>query len=188
MHTATRLQCAWSQVKVLDLSFNSELVNYSDIQKLATSLVKLNLSSNSLLQVLSSLTSVESEHSCQIPSAVWSLLSLQELDLSRNRISVVPPDIWKLKELQHLDLSHNRLTDLPTSLRDCLCLRTLDLSFNSFDAVPVLRSVSGFSSCFCLLIPTQERRAPGRLMCCMLSGPEIQGNDQWVPLRSPKRR
>jgi Leucine-rich repeat (LRR) protein len=61
--------------------------------------------------------------------------SLQELDLSYNRIRLLPTDITLLKALRVLNLRSNLLTDLPSEL-GLLQLRILDISSNRLTCLP----------------------------------------------------
>uniref|UniRef100_A0A671T689 Volume-regulated anion channel subunit LRRC8C-like n=1 Tax=Sinocyclocheilus anshuiensis TaxID=1608454 RepID=A0A671T689_9TELE len=97
----------------------------------------------------------------RIPSAVFSLSLLQELDLRENRlstveeilslqhcrrltvlrlrhndISCVAEHISKLRALETLDLSWNKIRSLPPRLCYCTKLRHLDLSHNQLASLP----------------------------------------------------
>ncbi|KTF82661.1 hypothetical protein cypCar_00048540, partial [Cyprinus carpio] len=97
----------------------------------------------------------------RIPSAVFSLSLLQELDLRENRlttveevlslqhcrrltvlklwhndISYIPEHISKLRALETLDLSWNKIRSLPPRLCYCTKLRHLDLSHNQLASLP----------------------------------------------------
>jgi Leucine-rich repeat (LRR) protein len=45
----------------------------------------------------------------ELPAAVGSLVHLQQLSLSHNKLSVLPPELCALRSLTALDLSHNRI-------------------------------------------------------------------------------
>ncbi|XP_020656053.3 volume-regulated anion channel subunit LRRC8E [Pogona vitticeps] len=110
----------------------------------------------------------------RIPHAVFSLVSLQELDLRdnqlysieeiisfqhcrklvclrlwHNHITNIPDHIRKIKTLEELDLSHNRIETLPTQLFLCTKLNYLDLSHNNIQVIPpglgVLQNLSYFA-------------------------------------------
>ncbi|KAM7419089.1 hypothetical protein PAMA_016280 [Pampus argenteus] len=97
----------------------------------------------------------------RIPSAVFSLNNLQELDLKENHLSTVeeilslqhcrrlvtlrlwhnkityiPDHISKLHTLETLDISWNKLQKLPSRLFYCTKLRHLDVSHNQLTALP----------------------------------------------------
>ncbi|XP_048105042.1 volume-regulated anion channel subunit LRRC8C [Alosa alosa] len=123
--------------------------------------VKLQVLSN--LKKLSGLTSLELM-GCQmerIPSAVFSLSALQELDLRENKLTTVeeilslqhcrrlttlrlwhnaiayiPEHVGKLHALETFDASWNKIRRLPARLYYCTKLRHLDLSHNQLSALP----------------------------------------------------
>uniref|UniRef100_K7GC29 Leucine rich repeat containing 8 VRAC subunit E n=1 Tax=Pelodiscus sinensis TaxID=13735 RepID=K7GC29_PELSI len=97
----------------------------------------------------------------RIPHAVFSLVSLQELDLKDNQlrsieeiisfqhcrklvclklwsnhIAYIPEHIRKLKSLEQLYLNRNKIEVLPSQLFLCTKLRYLDLSNNSIHVIP----------------------------------------------------
>ncbi|XP_078137320.1 volume-regulated anion channel subunit LRRC8C isoform X1 [Sander vitreus] len=97
----------------------------------------------------------------RIPSAVFSLNNLQELDLKENKLTTVeeilslqhcrrlvtlklwhnkityiPDHISKLKTLETLDISWNKLRKLPSRLFYCTKLRHLDVSHNHLTSLP----------------------------------------------------
>lgn len=113
----------------------------------------------------------------RIPSAVFSLSNLQELDLRENKlttveeilslqhckrlvtlrlwhnkITYVPDHISKLHSLETLDISWNKLRKLPSRLFYCTKLRHLDVSHNQLTALPpevgILHSLQFFSAAF----------------------------------------
>ncbi|CAH2311489.1 volume-regulated anion channel subunit LRRC8C [Pelobates cultripes] len=110
----------------------------------------------------------------RIPHAIFSLLTLQELDLKENNIksieellsfqhlrklivlklwynsiSYIPEHIKKLSSLERLYFSHNKIEVLPSHLFLCHKLRYLDLSYNDIRFIPpeigVLQSLHYFS-------------------------------------------
>ncbi|NWV60342.1 LRC8C protein, partial [Malurus elegans] len=148
----------------------------SHLQKLCihndgTKLVMLNN-----LKKMVNLTQLELVH-CdleRIPHAVFSLLSLQELDLKENNlksieeivsfqhlrkltilklwynsITYIPEHIKKLTSLERLSFSHNKIEVLPSHLFLCNKIRYLDLSYNDIRFIPpeigVLQSLQYFS-------------------------------------------
>lgn len=121
------------------------------------------------LQVLSSVKKLSSLASleltgCQlerIPSAVFSLTGLQELDLRDNKLTTVeeilslqhcrrlttlrlwhnsiayiPEHVGKLHALETLDASWNKIRRLPSRLYYCTKLRHLDVSHNQLSSLP----------------------------------------------------
>uniref|UniRef100_A0A667HVH0 Leucine rich repeat containing 8 VRAC subunit C n=1 Tax=Lynx canadensis TaxID=61383 RepID=A0A667HVH0_LYNCA len=112
---------------------------------------------------MTNLTELELVH-CdleRIPHAVFSLLSLQELDLKENNlksieeivsfqhlrkltvlklwhnsITYIPEHIKKLTSLERLAFSHNKIEVLPSHLFLCNKIRYLDLSYNDIRFIP----------------------------------------------------
>ncbi|KAI4890073.1 hypothetical protein NFI96_025080, partial [Prochilodus magdalenae] len=113
----------------------------------------------------------------RLPSAVFSLTSLQELDLRENKLTTmeeilslqhcrrlstlklwhnsitsVPEHISKLRSLEMLDLSWNKISKLPPKLCYCTKLRHLDLSHNQLTSLPseigILQSLWHFSAAY----------------------------------------
>ncbi|KAJ8283779.1 hypothetical protein COCON_G00026290 [Conger conger] len=111
----------------------------------------------------------------RIPSAVFSLSNLQELDMKENKLSsveeilslqhcrrlitlrlwhnallYVPEHISKLRALETLDLSWNKIRSLPTRLFYCTKLRHLDVSHNGISSLPpevgILQSLQYFGA------------------------------------------
>lgn len=133
----------------------------------------------SSLKKLTNLTSLELV-GCElerIPSAVFSLANLQELDLKENKlttveeilslqhcqrlvtlrlwhnaISYIPEHVSKLRTLETLDISWNKLRKLPSRLFYCTKLRHLDVSHNQLTSLPpevgILQSLQFFSAAF----------------------------------------
>lgn len=113
----------------------------------------------------------------RIPSAVFSLSNLQDLDLRENKLTTVeeilslqhcrrlvtlrlwhnkityiPDHISKLHSLETLDVSWNKLHKLPSRLCYCTKLRHLDVSHNRLTSLPlevgILQSLQFFSAAF----------------------------------------
>ncbi|XP_028830393.1 volume-regulated anion channel subunit LRRC8E [Denticeps clupeoides] len=133
----------------------------------------------SSLKKLANLTSLELI-SCdleRIPSAVFSLTNLQELDLRENKLTTVeeilslqhcqrlttlklwhnvvvyiPEHISKLHSLETLDVSWNKIHRLPPRLCYLTRLRHLDVSHNQLTSLPaeigILQSLHFFSAAF----------------------------------------
>ncbi|KAK7929976.1 hypothetical protein WMY93_006371 [Mugilogobius chulae] len=133
----------------------------------------------SSLKKLTSLVSLELV-SCgleRIPSAIFSLHNLQELDLKENKLTTVeeilslqhcqrlttlklwhnkityiPDHITKLHSLEVLDISWNKIRKLPSRLFYCTKLRHLDVSHNQLTSLPpevgILQALQFFSAAF----------------------------------------
>ncbi|XP_029993785.1 volume-regulated anion channel subunit LRRC8E isoform X2 [Sphaeramia orbicularis] len=133
----------------------------------------------SSLKKLTSLVSLELV-GCElerIPSAIFSLNNLLELDLRENKLTTVeeilslqhcqrlatlrlwhnkityiPDHISKLHSLETLDLSWNKLRKLPSRLFYCTKLRHLDVSHNQLTSLPpevgILQGLQVFSAAF----------------------------------------
>ncbi|XP_037619741.1 volume-regulated anion channel subunit LRRC8C [Sebastes umbrosus] len=133
----------------------------------------------SSLKKLTNITSLELV-GCElerIPSAVFSLNNLQELDLKdnklttveeilslqhckrlvtlklwNNKITYIPDHISKLHTLETLDVSWNKLRKLPSRLFYCTKIRHLDVSHNQLTSLPpevgILQSLQFFSAAF----------------------------------------
>ncbi|KAM7009168.1 volume-regulated anion channel subunit LRRC8C [Tautogolabrus adspersus] len=113
----------------------------------------------------------------RIPSAVFSLINLQELDLKENKLTTVeeilslqhckrlvtlrlwhnkityiPDHISKLHSLETLDVSWNKLRKLPSRMFHCTTLRHLDVSHNQLTSLPpeigILQGLQFFSAAF----------------------------------------
>ncbi|KPP78413.1 hypothetical protein Z043_102084 [Scleropages formosus] len=156
-------------LKILYLKSNLTKIptNITDLSPHLTKLVVHNdgtklLVLNSLKKMLN-LTELEL-HNCElerIPHAIFSLTSLQELDLKsncirtieevisfqylkrlmclklwHNKITAIPPSINMVKSLEMLYLSHNKLETVPPQLFQLPKLRHLDLSHNSIVVIP----------------------------------------------------
>ncbi|KAA0719982.1 Malignant fibrous histiocytoma-amplified sequence 1 -like protein [Triplophysa tibetana] len=75
-----------------------------------------------------------------VPSALFQLSQLVELDISHNCLGHFSEDIDLLKSLRKLCISHNKIQYLPSQIGTLQCLEELDVSFNDLRDFP--RSVS----------------------------------------------
>lgn len=137
----------------------------------------------------------------RIPSAVFSLNNLQELDLKdnklttveeimslqhckrlvtlrlwHNKITYIPDHISKLHSLETLDISWNKLRKLPSRLFYCTKLRHLDVSHNQLTSLPsevgILQGLQFFSAAFNSL-----ETLPEELFSCKRLKSLILGNN-----------
>jgi Leucine-rich repeat (LRR) protein len=66
----------------------------------------------------------------------WMCASLETLDLSRNKISLVVPDIGNLQNLLYINLSQCNLTTLPNEIGFCAELKEIILMGNQIESLP----------------------------------------------------
>ena len=72
----------------------------------------------------------------KIPSTVWNLNDLVELDLSANQLKRIGKELATMKNLKLLALNHNSLSKLPNALWKLSSLRKLYLNNNNLKAIP----------------------------------------------------
>lgn len=72
-----------------------------------------------------------------VPSVVFELGQLVELDMSHNWLRSMSEDVGQLKRLQKLCISHNKMQCLPSQIGALHALEELDVSFNDIRDVPV---------------------------------------------------
>ena len=66
-------------------------------------------------------------------TTIGKLTKLQSLDLSNNRITGLPSDLWSLGSLKNLNLSHNQISgSLPNNIGNFGLLESFDISSNNF--------------------------------------------------------
>lgn len=111
----------WSQLTILDLSFNFIQQLPSEIGKL-TALKILKLNDNQLQS---------------IPAEIGNLLALEKLYLSFNQLRTLPLTVVQLGELKSLILYGNKLTTLPLALGNMTKLMELDVSKNELTFLPL---------------------------------------------------
>ncbi|PAA81359.1 hypothetical protein BOX15_Mlig031151g3 [Macrostomum lignano] len=71
-----------------------------------------------------------------IPPAVWSIVGLEKLDISRNKVGAIPSDIMKLERLVHLNATQTGIKTLPEEIVCCDALESLLLFGNPIDSLP----------------------------------------------------
>jgi len=71
-----------------------------------------------------------------VPSVIWEMTNLTELDLSANGLSAIPPEIGNLRQLVYLNLSDNHLTTLPIQTGKLSSLVGLNLQGNTIEDLP----------------------------------------------------
>ncbi|KAM5576648.1 hypothetical protein ABKV19_007478 [Rosa sericea] len=72
----------------------------------------------------------------QVFDSLYSLSSLQILDLSANNLLIIPNEICHLSSLQRLHLSENKFVSIPNEIGHLSSLQLLDLSDNNFMSIP----------------------------------------------------
>ena len=71
-----------------------------------------------------------------LPVALWSILSLQVLDVSRNKVGFIVSEVGNLTDIRHLRLAQMDLDTLPPEIGFCDRLETIDLMGNPIDNLP----------------------------------------------------
>lgn len=71
-----------------------------------------------------------------VPGELFTLTSLEHLELGKNGLVALPPEIGRLKQLRVLDLRFNRLSELPAELGELQHLEAVDLAENSLTQIP----------------------------------------------------
>ncbi|MDM8526952.1 CHAT domain-containing protein [Anaerolineales bacterium HSG24] len=72
----------------------------------------------------------------KLPAEIGELTSLQQLDLWNNQLSELPAEIGQLTNLQQLYLSSNKLSELPAEIGQLTSLQQLYLSSNELSELP----------------------------------------------------
>eukprot|EP00041_Stephanoeca_diplocostata_P037603 m.1429692 g.1429692 ORF g.1429692 m.1429692 type:complete len:145 (+) comp25069_c0_seq51:192-626(+) len=99
--TSVPVQALEGGYKVIDLQGNQIESIPPTIKNVALQLTSLNLSGNSLANLVPEITT---------------LTLLRSLDVSRNHISILPENIGNLRALRSLNVATNNLTSLPSSI------------------------------------------------------------------------
>jgi Leucine-rich repeat (LRR) protein len=106
-------------------SFTQQVENTqqsNDVKEASLSKVNLDLSKSGLEK---------------LPSNVWSMTSLEELNLSNNRLTgALPAEIRQLRNLRILDASNNLMTGVPAEIGQLTKLQELNLSNNQLTGLP----------------------------------------------------
>ena len=71
-----------------------------------------------------------------IPSPIWLIPSIEQLDLSRNKLGLLVPEIGSLQNLQILNLSQCDLSTLPAEIGFCVELVEIILWGNQIESLP----------------------------------------------------
>lgn len=81
----------------------------------------------------------------ELPAEISNLTNLQTLLLYGNEIAKIPDSIGELKKLKVLDISRNKLTRVPDAIASLSSLTTLNLSNNALVEFPRLESSAQLS-------------------------------------------
>ncbi|XP_072305928.1 toll-like receptor 9 [Eucyclogobius newberryi] len=110
----------------LGIMWETDNYNYNNFFQNLTNLTHLDISDNHLTQILPNIW-------CNFPT------SIRFLKISRNQLSSFPwQNLSTLLHLEYLDLSHNRIHVLPPTIEFGANLSTLDLSSNWIASTPDL--------------------------------------------------
>jgi len=72
-----------------------------------------------------------------IPSYVFTMANLEELNISHNSLTgAIPAEIRNLKNLKILNASYNQMTGVPAEIGQLQNLGSLDLSYNKLTGLP----------------------------------------------------
>ncbi len=88
----------------------------------------------------------KNEYLKDLPETLFSLVKLQNLDLSHNKLEQIDDKIAKLKNLKILDISNNNLNNLPDSLCNLNEIERLNVDYNQLKKLPPLESLSKLDS------------------------------------------
>ncbi len=117
---------------------NSQPLNI--VKEVSTSKTKLDLSGTGLDRLPSNVVGMSSLEELNVsnnrltgalPGEIRQLRNLRVLNASGNLMTGVPAEIGQLTKLQELNLSNNQLTGLPSELGNLTSLRVLDLRGNA---------------------------------------------------------
>lgn len=132
-----------SNLRQLTLSTNNnqKIIFPDDIKEIEV----LNLGNNSLQELPEGLGStltklriliLRRNKFTHVPSPIFQLSHLTELDLSHNCLSHLSEDIEHLKRLKKLGVSHNKIRYLPSQIGTLQALEEVDVSFNELRDFP----------------------------------------------------
>ena len=74
---------------------------------------------------------------CKLALSLGRLQRLQCLDISQNQLTVLPDSLWHshlVDTLEELDISKNKLRAIPVEISGLAHLQSLDIRFNALDA------------------------------------------------------
>jgi len=107
-----------------------------ELDKLSLTQIDSNLWDQALACGITRLSMKNGGHGA-IPEPAFQLrITLQELDLSCNTLSVLPPEIGKLVKLRKLNLLKNNIRELPEEISELKALEDLNMSQNKLSSIP----------------------------------------------------
>lgn len=77
----------------------------------------------------------------KISKSIGNLTSLKRLRLNHNQLSVLPKEMWTLTKLTTLLLNNNNIKMIPKEIKNLTKLKTLDLSSNQLNEIPVKEGI-----------------------------------------------
>lgn len=76
-------------------------------------------------------------YTCVIPTDIFSLVNLTNLEIINNKIEIIPQEICKLTKLEWLTLKHTQIKEISNEIFNMPKLRTLNLEHNQIEVLPV---------------------------------------------------
>ena len=73
----------------------------------------------------------------KIPSDLFKLIYIKELNLEHNHINYIQHQLSSLKNIENLNISHNEITQLPNSLFKLPKLKILLINYNKIKIIPI---------------------------------------------------
>lgn len=118
-------------------------------------------------------------------TTIGKLTKLQSLDLSNNKITALPSDLWSLGSLKNLNLSHNQISgSLSSNIGNFGLLESLDVSENKFSG-SIPEAITSLASLKVLKLNQngfQSSIPLGILQCNSLVSIDLSGNKLTGPL------
>eukprot|EP01133_Synstelium_polycarpum_P017737 gene17737-21148_t len=89
---------------------------------------------------------LSANHLKKVSKSIGSLVHLKRLRLNHNQLSVLPKELYGLSRLTTLYLNNNNIKTMPKEIRNLTSLRILDLSFNQIADIPSSTNIHQMSS------------------------------------------